>query len=170
MGSSKSGLFTDIIVELESKIGDEGYIMLTVKEILKDQSSGVLTISPQETVYQALEIMADKDLGALVVVEGEKVVGLFSERDYARNIVLKGKSSKDTLVKDLMNPKPCCVRPEHTLNDCMALITEKRTRHLPVLDGEKLIGIVSIGDVVKQYIVDKEFTIKQLENYIAGGM
>ena len=144
--------------------------MITVKEILKDKDGGMLTISPQETVYRALEIMAEKDLGALVVVKDEKVVGLFSERDYARNIVLKGKSSKDTLVKDLMNANPCFVRPEHTLNDCMALITEKRTRHLPVLDGEKLVGIVSIGDVVKQYIVDKEFTIKQLENYIAGGM
>ena len=144
--------------------------MITVKEILKDKDGGMLTIAPQETVYRALEIMAEKDLGALVVVEGGKVVGLFSERDYARNIVLKGKSSKDTLVKDLMNANPCFVRPEHTLNDCMALITEKRTRHLPVLDGEKLVGIVSIGDVVKQYIVDKEFTIKQLENYIAGGL
>ncbi len=144
--------------------------MITVKEILKDKDGGMLTISPQDTVYRALEIMAEKDLGALVVVEGGKVVGLFSERDYARNIVLKGKSSKDTLVKDLMNANPCFVRPEHTLNDCMALITEKRTRHLPVLEGEKLVGIVSIGDVVKQYIVDKEFTIKQLENYIAGGL
>ena len=144
--------------------------MITVKEILKDKDGGMLTISPQETVYRALEIMAEKNLGALVVVEGGKVIGLFSERDYARNIVLKGKSSMDTLVKDLMNPTPCCVRPENTINDCMALITEKRTRHLPVLDGEKLIGIVSIGDVVKQYIVDKEFTIKQLENYIAGGL
>ena len=144
--------------------------MITVKEILKDKAGEILTISPQDTVYRALEIMAEKDLGALVVVEDKKVVGLFSERDYARNIVLKGKSSKDTLVKDLMNANPCFVRPEHTLNDCMALITEKRTRHLPVLEAEKLVGIVSIGDVVKQYIVDKEFTIKQLENYIAGGL
>ncbi len=151
-------------------MGGKVYIMITVKEMLKDKAGDILTISPQDTVYRALEIMAEKDLGALVVVKGEKVVGLFSERDYARNIVLKGKSSRDTLVKDLMNPKPCCVRPENTLNDCMALMTEKRTRHLPVLDGEKLIGIVSIGDAVKQYIVDKEFTIKQLENYIAGGM
>jgi CBS domain-containing protein len=144
--------------------------MITVKEILKEKTGEVLTISPQDTVYRALEIMAEKNLGALVVVEGEKVVGMFSERDYARNVVLKGKSSKDTLIKDLMSANPCYVRPEQTLNDCMALITEKRIRHLPVLDGEKLIGIVSIGDVVKQYIVDKEFTIKQLENYISGGM
>ncbi len=144
--------------------------MITVKEILKEKGGEILTISPQDTVYKALEIMAEKNLGALIVVEGEKVVGMFSERDYARNVVLKGKSSKNTLVKDLMSENPCYVRPEQTLNDCMALITEKRTRHLPVLDGEKLVGIVSIGDVVKQYVMDKEFTIKQLENYISGGM
>lgn len=144
--------------------------MITVKEMLKEKDGGVLTISPQDTVYRALEIMAEKNLGALVVVEGEKVVGVFSERDYARNVVLKGKSSKDTLIKDLMSENPCYVRPEQTLNDCMALITEKRIRHLPVLDGEKLIGIVSIGDVVKQQIIDQEFTIKQLENYISGSM
>lgn len=144
--------------------------MITVKEMLKEKGGGVLTILPQDTVYKALEVMAEKNLGALVVVEGEKVVGVFSERDYARNVVLKGKSSKDTLIKDLMSANPCYVRPEQTLNDCMALFTEKRIRHLPVLDGEKLIGIVSIGDAVKQYIVDKEFTIKQLENYISGSM
>ncbi len=144
--------------------------MITVKEMLKEKTGDILTISPQDTVYRALEIMAEKNLGALIVVEGEKVVGMFSERDYARNVVLKGKSSKDTLIKDLMSANPCYVRPEQTLNDCMALITEKRTRHLAVLDGEKLIGSVSIGDVVKQYIDDKEFTINQLENYIAGGM
>jgi CBS domain-containing protein len=144
--------------------------MITVKEMLKEKDGGVLTISPQDTVYKALEVMAEKNLGALVVVEDEKVVGMFSERDYARNIILKGKSSKNTLVKDLMNSKVCYVRPEQTLNDCMALFTEKRIRHLPVLDGEKLIGIVSIGDAVKQHIVDQEFTIKQLENYISGSM
>ncbi len=144
--------------------------MITVKEMLKEKTGDILTISPQGTVYKALEIMAEKNLGALVVVEGEKVVGMFSERDYARNVVLKGKSSKDTLIKDLMSANPCYVRPEQTLNDCMALFTEKRTRHLPVLDGGKLIGIVSIGDAVKQYIVNQEFTIKQLENYISGSM
>jgi CBS domain-containing protein len=144
--------------------------MITVKEMLKEKGSDVLTISPQDTVYRALEVMAEKNLGALVVVEGEKVVGVFSERDYARNVVLKGKSSKDTLIKDLMSTNPCYVRLEQTLNDCMALFTEKRIRHLPVLDEEKLIGIVSIGDVVKQHIVDQEFTIKQLENYISGSM
>ncbi len=144
--------------------------MITVKEMLKEKTGDILTISPQDTVYRALEIMAEKNLGALVVVEGEKVVGMFSERDYARNVVLKGKSSKDTLIKDLMSENPCFVRPEQTLSDCMALITEKRRRHLPVLDGEKLVGIISIGDVVKHQIIDQEFTIKQLENYISGSM
>ncbi len=144
--------------------------MITVKEMLKEKDGDILTISPKDTVYKALEVMAEKNLGALVVVKGEKVVGVFSERDYARNVVLKGKSSKDTLIKDLMSTNPCYVRPEQTLNDCMALFTEKRIRHLPVLDGEKLIGIVSIGDVVKQQIIDQEFTIKQLENYISGSM
>ena len=144
--------------------------MITVKEMLKDKTGGTLTISPQETVYKGLEIMAEKNLGALVVVKDEKVVGIFSERDYARNVVLKGKSSKDTLIKDLMSANPCYVRPEQTLDECLVLFTEKRVRHLPVLDGEKLIGIVSIGDAVKQYVMDKEFTIRQLENYISGDM
>ncbi len=144
--------------------------MITVKEMLKDKTGGTLTISPQETVYRGLEVMAEKNLGALVVVKGEKVVGMFSERDYARNVILKEKSSKSMLIKDLMNTKVCYVRPEQTLDECLVLFTEKRVRHLPVLDGEKLIGIVSIGDAVKQYVADKEFTIRQLENYISGGM
>ncbi len=144
--------------------------MITVKDMLRDKTGGTLTISPQETVYRGLEVMAEKNLGALVVVEGEKVVGMFSERDYARNVILKEKSSKNMLIKDLMNTKVCYVRPEQTLDECLVLFTEKRVRHLPVLDGEKLIGIVSIGDAVKQYVADKEFTIRQLENYISGGM
>ena len=144
--------------------------MITVKDMLRDKTGGTLTISPQETVYKGLEVMAEKNLGALVVVEGEKVVGMFSERDYARNVILKEKSSKTMLIKDLMNTKVCYVRPEQTLDECLVLFTEKRVRHLPVLDGEKLIGIVSIGDAVKQYVADKEFTIRQLENYISGGM
>ena len=142
--------------------------MITVKQILKGKTGSVWTFAPQDSVYRALEIMAEKNLGALVVVEDEKVVGLFSEREYARNVILKGKSSKDTSVSELMNNKVCYVRPEQTLDECMVLFTEKRTRHLPVLDGEKLIGIVSIGDAVKQYVADKELTILQLENYITG--
>ncbi len=144
--------------------------MITVKEILKGKSGNVLTISPQDSIYRALEIMAEKNLGALVVVENEKVVGLFSEREYARNVVLKGKTSKDTTVKELMNSKVCFVRPEQTLDECLVLFTEKRTRHLPVIDEGKLMGIISIGDAVKQYVAEKEFTIQQLENYITGSL
>ncbi len=143
--------------------------MIKVKELLKEKTGSIWTIAPQDSVYRALEVMADKNIGALVVVEDEKVVGIFSEREYARNVILKGKSSKNTSVSDLMNSKVCYVRPEQTLDECMVLFTEKRTRHLPVLEGEKLIGIVSIGDAVKQYVADKEFTIHQLENYISGG-
>ena len=142
--------------------------MITVKQFLKEKTGVVFAIAPRDTVYRALEVMAEKNVGALVVVEDEKVVGIFSERDYARNVILKGKSSKNTAVRELMNNKICYVRPEQTVDECMALFTEKRIRHLPVLDGEKLIGIVSIGDAVKQYIADREFTIQQLENYITG--
>ena len=144
--------------------------MITVKQLLKEKNGCVQTIAPQDSVYKALEIMAEKNMGALMVVEDGKVVGIFSEREYARNVILKGKSSKATSVRDLMNNKVCYVRPEQTLDECMVLFTEKRTRHLPVLDEEKLIGIVSIGDAVKQYIADKEFTIQQLENYITGSI
>lgn len=114
--------------------------------------------------------MAEKNLGALVVVENEKVVGLFSEREYARNVVLKGKTSKDTAVRELMNSKVSYVGPKQTLDECLVLFTEKRTRHLPVIDEGKLVGIISIGDAVKQYVAEKEFTIQQLENFITGSM
>jgi CBS domain-containing protein len=112
--------------------------------------------------------MAEKDVGALVVVEKERVVGMLSERDHARYVVLKGEISKNTLVSELMDNNVCYVRPEQTLDECMALFTEKRVRHLPVLVMEKLIGLISIGDAVKQHIAGKEFTIQQLENYITG--
>ena len=143
--------------------------MITVKQLLKGKKADcVWTITPQDTVYKALEIMAEKNIGALVVVEKEKVVGMFSERDYVRNVILKGKSSKDTSVSELMDSNVCYVRPEQTIDECMALFTKKRIRHLPVLEMEKLVGLVSIGDAVKQYLEDKEFHIQQLENYITG--
>ena len=142
--------------------------MITVKQLLKERTDCIWTIAPQDTVYKALEIMAEKNIGALVVVEKEKVVGMFSERDYARSIVLKGKSSKDTSIGELMDSNVCYVRPEQTIDECMALFTKKRIRHLPVLEMEKLVGLVSIGDAVKQYLEDKEFHIQQLENYITG--
>ncbi len=142
--------------------------MITVKQLLKEHTGCVWTIAPQDTVYTALEIMAEKNIGALVVVEKEKVVGMFSERDYARSVALKGKSSKDTSVGELMDSNVCYVRPEQTIDECMALFTKKRIRHLPVLEMEKLVGLVSIGDAVKQYLEDREFHIQQLENYITG--
>ena len=142
--------------------------MITIKQFLGPEPKAVCTISPQDTAYKALEIMAEKDIGAVVVVKDEKVVGIFSERDYARKVILKEKSSKNTAVKELMTDKVCYVRPEQTMDECMALMTEKHMRHLPVIDGGKLIGIVSIGDVVKQIVKYKEFTIQQLENYITG--
>lgn len=142
--------------------------MITVKQMLKENAGCVWTIAPHDTVYKALEIMAEKNVGALVVVEKERVVGMFSERDYARNVVLKGKSSKNTSVNELMDSNVCYVRLEQTVEECMALFTEKRVRHLPVLEMEKLIGLVSIGDAVKQCLADKELKIQQLENYITG--
>ncbi len=142
--------------------------MITVKQILKERPGCVWTIAPQDSVYRALEVMAEHDVGALVVVAKEKVVGMFSERDYARNVVLKGRSSKDTSVSELMDSNVCYVRLEQTIEECMALFTEKRVRHLPVLEMEKLIGLVSIGDAVKQCLADKELKIQQLENYITG--
>ncbi len=143
--------------------------MINVKQLLKDKQGKVLTATPEDTLYQALKVMADNNIGALVVVKEEKVVGIFSERDFVRNAVVDKKLSMDLTVKELMSSKVCYVRPEQTIEECMALMTDKRTRHLPVIDGEKLIGIVSIGDVVKNIIAEKEFSIHQLENYIAGG-
>ncbi|MFQ5687416.1 MAG: CBS domain-containing protein [Candidatus Scalindua sp.] len=113
--------------------------------------------------------MADKNIGALVVVIGEKVVAIFTERDFVRNAVVDKKLSMDLTAKELMSTKVCYVRPDQTIEDCMVLMTEKRTRHLPVIEEEKLIGIVSIGDVLKNFITEKDFTIHQLDNYISGG-
>ena len=143
--------------------------MINVNQLLKDKQGKVLTATPEDTLYQALKVMADNNIGALVVVKEEKVVGIFSERDFVRNAVVDKKLSMDLTVKELMSTKVCYVRPEQTIEECMALMTDKRTRHLPVIDGEQLIGIVSIGDVVKSVIAEKEFTIHQLENYISGG-
>lgn len=142
--------------------------MSKVFEILLSKSSDVWSIEPDASVFQALERMAEKDIGALPVIEAGRIVGIFSERDYARNVVLKGRSSRETPVRELMRSPVLYVRPEQTIDDCMALMTRKRVRHLPVLKGEELIGIVTIGDVVKQIISEQDHTIEQLENYIRG--
>jgi CBS domain-containing protein len=142
--------------------------MTTVRQLLKAKGPKLWTISPQTAAYDGLKMMADHNLGALLVVEDGNLVGIFSERDYARKVILKGKSSKDTPIAELMVTSVVYVTLDNTIEDCMALITEKRTRHLPVLQNSDLIGIISIGDVVKQIISEQEFTIRELEKYIKG--
>ena len=140
--------------------------MRSVLQLLEEKPQQVLSIQPQAKVFDALMLMAEKDVGALVVLEGEKLVGIFSERDYARKIILFGKTSKDTSVAEIMTAKVVCVRPEQMVDQCMALMTEKRVRHLPVLSEKKVIGIISIGDVVRAMLQDQQHTIAQLEQYI----
>jgi len=140
--------------------------MKTIKEILQRKAHGVLSISPEASVLDALKLMAEKEVGALVVLEAERLAGIFSERDYARKVILHGKSSKDTLVREIMTAKVVYVRPEQSVEDCMALMTDKRIRHLPVLQDNRVIGVISIGDVVKEVISEQRFVIEQLEQYI----
>jgi CBS domain-containing protein len=140
--------------------------MKTVKEILQTKSPGLLSIGSEATVLDALKMMADHEVGALVVIDGERLAGIFSERDYARKVILHGKASKDTLVSEIMTHKVVCVRPEQTVEECMALMTDRRIRHLPVLQDNRVIGVISIGDVVKEVISEQRFVIDQLERYI----
>jgi CBS domain-containing protein len=140
--------------------------MKTVEQMLESKTHRLLSISPDATVYDALQTMAEHEVGALVVLDGERLAGIFSERDYARKVILFGKSSKETLVREIMTDRVLCVRPDQTVDQCMALMTDKRVRHLPVLDHKKVIGVISIGDVVKEVISEQRFMIEQLENYI----
>jgi len=143
--------------------------MKTVAQLLRAKGHEVLSVSPETTVFAALELMAEKDVGALIVLEGGRVVGIFSERDYARKVVLRGKSSREIPVREIMSSRVLYVRPEQTIEECMALMTNKRVRHLPVLEEEeRLVGVISIGDVVKAIISEQEFVIEQLQNYITG--
>ncbi|MCK4304993.1 MAG: CBS domain-containing protein [Candidatus Eisenbacteria sp.] len=142
--------------------------MSTVRELLEAKGREAWSISPRSLVFEALQMMAEKDVGALLVLEEGQVVGVFSERDYARKVVLEGKSSKTVPVSDLMTKRIIFVGPEETIDTCMKLMTAKRIRHLPVLDDGRLIGLVSVGDVVKRIISDQEFTIQELEKYITG--
>ena len=143
--------------------------MHTVKELLREKGNQIWTIAPQATVYEALELMASKNIGSLVVIEQERVAGMFTERDYARKVVLKGRSSRSTTVGELMTTDVLYVSPDDTIENCMALMTDKRLRHLPVMEHGKLAGVVSIGDIVKVVISEREFTIRELERYITGG-
>jgi CBS domain-containing protein len=143
--------------------------MKTAAQILRTKSDlTVYTMEPTATAHEAVRLMADKNIGALVVVERDKVVGIVSERDYARKIVLMARSSKDTLLGDIMSSPVMYVHPDQTSEECMALMTENRLRHLPVMDGGRLIGLISIGDLVKATISEQQFIIEQLEHYISG--
>jgi len=142
--------------------------MTTVKDILQTKGHDVLSITPDATVYEALKVMADKNVGALMVLDGQTVAGIMSERDYARKVILLGKSSREMQVREIMTSSVYYVRPEQSLQECMAQMTDKHVRHLPVLDDDRLVGVISIGDVVKTIIADHETTIKLLENYITG--
>jgi CBS domain-containing protein len=139
---------------------------ITLSDILDAKGRNVWTVSPQSSAYEALEMLADKDVGALVVVDQGKVAGMFSERDYARKIALKGKSSKETTVADIMTRPVTYVLPWTSLSECMTLMTSKHVRHLPVMEGEKLVGIVTIGDVVKAIISEQEAVIQELKGYV----
>jgi CBS domain-containing protein len=143
--------------------------MKTVRDILGNKGSDLWTIAPDRTVFEALQTMADKNVGALLVLDGETITGILSERDYARKVILHGRSSKELMVREIMSSKVYFVSPEQNIEDCMSLFTNKRVRHLPVLENDKLAGIISIGDVVKAVIAEQESTIKHLENYITGG-
>jgi CBS domain-containing protein len=143
--------------------------MKSVAHILKSKADPtVYTITPTASVFDALKLMAEKSIGALVVTEGEQVVGIITERDYARKVILMARSSKDTPVRGIMTSSVMYVRSDNTSEECMLLMTENRLRHLPVMDGGKLVGLVSIGDLVKDIISEQKFIIEQLEHYITG--
>jgi CBS domain-containing protein len=142
--------------------------MQTVADILEFKGYEVWSVGPDATVLEALKVMADKEVGAVLVQDGDTLLGILTERDYARKVVLRGKTSKDTPVADIMTSRVVYVRPDQTIEDCMALMTDKHIRHLPVLDQGEVVGVISIGDVVKAIISEQTFIIEQLENYIAG--
>jgi CBS domain-containing protein len=141
----------------------------TVQQLLLTKEPSLWSIAPDALVYDAIRLMAEKEIGALLVLEGGKLVGVMSERDYARKVILKGKSSRETRVRDIMTPEPKCVTPDDTVERCMNIMTDERIRHLPVTQDGRLVGIISIGDVVKAIITQQEFFIEQLRQYIAGG-
>jgi CBS domain-containing protein len=142
--------------------------MTTVEQLLDAKGHEIYSVRPEDTVLDALKVMEDKNVGAVVVKDGDELVGIFTERQYARNVFLRGRSSPKTLVREVMETNVLCVGLEQTAEACMALMTNKRIRHLPVLRDERLVGIISIGDLVKSIIADREFTIEQLQHFIRG--
>ena len=142
--------------------------MTTIAQLLNAKGNQIWSVEPKATIFEALEVMSEKEIGALLVMEDGKLTGIFSERDYARKVILKGKSSKETPVGELMTKKVFYIDPQKTINDCMAMMTAKRIRHVPVIEDNQVMGIVTIGDVVNQIISEQEVTINHLENYITG--
>lgn len=143
--------------------------MISLKQFLQHKGGEIWSVTSKTTVLSALQLMAEKNIGALLVIDDGKLVGILSERDYARKVALKGKISKDTAVGEIMTERVLYVRPDESIEDCMALMTEKHFRHLPVIDKGKILGLISIGDVVRIVISKQKFIIAQLENYISGG-
>lgn len=142
--------------------------MITISQLLRKKGPEVWAVRLDESVYDAMRLMAEKEVGALMVMEEANLVGVISERDYARQVILKGRASRDTPVRDIMSDRVVYVTPGQTIEECLALMTDKRIRHLPVLEDEVVVGIVSIGDLVKEVIAEQQFTIAQLERYISG--
>ena len=142
--------------------------MKTVRQVLQVKGNSICSVTPDVVVYEALKVMDQNNVGALLVLEGGALVGIFSERDYARKVALKGKTSRGTLVREVMTEKVNCVAPSQSVQECMAMMTDKHIRHLPVMENSQLTGVISIGDVVKAIIWEREFTIEQLESYITG--
>jgi CBS domain-containing protein len=142
--------------------------MRTVKQLLESKGRDVWSVSPDTSVLEAIKKMADKRIGALLVLDRGKPVGIVSERDYARKVILQGRSSQETPVKDIMTTRVVCARPDLNVEECMAIMTDKRIRHLPVMEGDEVLGMISIGDLVKAIIAEQQFLINQLERYITG--
>ena len=140
----------------------------TVESVLKSKKTDLFSVPPETKVFEVIKVMAEKNIGALLVVDGKTLLGVATERDYARKVVLKGKSSQDTPVRDILSLPMVKAKPSNTVDECLRLMTENRVRHLPILDGETIIGVVSIGDLVNWVISAQDVTIKQMENYIAG--
>jgi CBS domain-containing protein len=142
--------------------------MNSIGQLLESKGKDIWTIAPNATVFEGLRIMAKRNVGALLVIDKDNLVGIFSERDYARKVILEGKSSKDTAVGELMTKDVYYIDPKNTLQESMAVMTARHIRHMPVLDKDRLVGMVTLGDVVKQIIAEQEFTIRELEKYISG--
>lgn len=142
--------------------------MKTARQLLDAKGGHVVSVAPDAPVFEALRVMAERGIGAVLVMDADRLVGIMSERDYARKVILQGRSSHETPVRHIMTERVVYARPEHTVAECMALMTDKRIRHLPVIDGARLLGVLSIGDLVKETIAEQAFLIRQLESYIHG--